>query len=113
MKKIVAYDTHNDILMIHNGFSGDERFKGNIDAGELILDVSTQGRIRGIEVINATAFFKDFAITPVVLENLLDADFTATMTPQRILLGFVFKSKTSMMEIPATVVVPLEVPARW
>ena len=45
----VYYDKENDILSIHKGFSSDEKFKGNIDVGKLILDVSTQGKIRGIE----------------------------------------------------------------
>jgi len=40
--------------VIHKGYSADEKFKGNIDIGDIVLDVSTSGKIRGIEIFNAT-----------------------------------------------------------
>jgi len=110
MAKIVSYDKENDILSIHKGFSRDEKFKGNIDVGELILDVSTKGRIKGIEIINATKFFKDFDIGGKILENILDAQFTASLKPNRIMLGIVIKAKNIKKEIPAKIAVPLETP---
>lgn len=108
MTKIVSYDKENDILSIHKGFDKDEKFKGNIDVGELILDVSTRGRVRGIEIINATEFFKDFDIGKKILENLKDANFTASLNPNRIMLGILIK--TAKKEIPAKIAVPLQVP---
>ena len=109
MNKICSYDKENDILSIHKGFSSDEKFKGNIDVGELILDISTKGRVRGIEIINATQFFKDFNITKKILENLIDAQFNASLKPNRIMLGIVIKAKN--IEIPAKVAVPLTIPS--
>jgi len=108
MTKIVSYDKENDILSIHKGFDKDEKFKGNIDVGELVLDVSTRGRIRGIEIMNATEFFKDFDIGKSILENLKDANFTASLNPNRIMLGILVKTENK--EIPAKIAVPLEVP---
>ena len=92
------------------GNSIGEKFKGNIDVGELVLDVSTKGRIRGIEVMNATRFFREFSIEKKMLKNLIDAQFNATIKPNSIILGIVFKARNVKHEIPAKVAVPLEVP---
>lgn|GEM_PF-1016178 len=109
MTKIVSYDENNDILVIHKGFSSDEKFKGNIDMGELILDVSTAGRIRGIEVINATEFFKDFNVDKKNLQEIVDANFNASIKSNRILIGIFIKVKNVKQEISAKIAVPLEI----
>ena len=75
---ITDYDAENDILYIHKGFEKEERFKGNIDAGDLILDMSTKGRVAGIEILNATSYLKEFDVDKELLENLKKADFEAT-----------------------------------
>jgi uncharacterized protein YuzE len=110
MTKIISYDKEYDILSIHKGFSSDEKFKGNIDVGELILDVSTKGRIRGIEIINATKYFKDFKIGKEILENIADVQFNASLNPNRIVIGILIKAKHIKEELPAKIAVPLEVP---
>lgn len=107
MSKHIYYDKNNDILAIHKGFTADEKFKGNIDAGSLILDVSTKGRIRGIEIMNATQFFKDLKIDETVLEELVDARFEAKINPNGIIIGITFLAKNK--EIPAKIAVPLPV----
>lgn len=111
MEKIVSYDENNDILVIHKGFSSDEKFKGNIDMGELILDVSTAGRIRGIEVINASEFFKDFNVDKKNLQEIVDANFNASVKSSRILIGIFIKVKNVKQEIAAKIAVPLEIEA--
>ena len=108
MTKTTSYDKEYDILTIHKGFNDDERFKGNIDIGDLVLDVSTKGKIRGIEIMNATKFFKDFKIKKSNLENMSDADFNASLKPNSIILGINIKSKQK--EMPAKIAVPLQNP---
>jgi uncharacterized protein YuzE len=108
MKKYFYYDKENDLFAVHKGFTSDEKFKGNIDAGHLILDVSTKGRIRGIEVLNAAQFFKDFKIEKEVLETLSDAEFNAKISPSGIILGITFSVKNKK-EIPMKIAVPLPV----
>jgi len=110
MNKLVFYDKENDILSVHKGFSSDEKFKGNIDIGELVLDVSTKGRIRGIEIMNATKFLKEFSAGKKILESLMDADFNALIKPNSIIVSIVLKAKNIEQEIPAKIVVPLETP---
>lgn len=108
MDKHVFYDKGNDILSIHKGFAGDERFKGNIDAGDLVLDVSTKGRIRGIEIMNAASFLKEFGMEKKMLEELAGAEFNACMKPNSIVIGMVLKAKNIRNGISAKIAVPLE-----
>ena len=108
MTKTISYDKEYDILTIHKGFNEDEKFKGNIDVGDLILDVSTKGKIKGIEIMNATKSFKDFNIKKSNLEDMSDANFNATIKPDSIILGIIVKSK--QREIPAKIAVPLKTP---
>lgn len=109
MVKVLSYDKENDILFIHKGFTADEKFKGNIDIGELILDVSTKGRIRGIEIMNASRFLKEFKIEKSMLEELVDAKFNVTIKPNSIVIGILFVSKNKE-ELPAKIAVPLTSP---
>jgi uncharacterized protein YuzE len=103
MKKKVSYDRRNDILSIHSGFSKDERFRGNIDAGDLILDVSTKKRVRGIEILDASSFLKEFGITEESLSEMTDAEFSAQMRPEGISIGLLIKSKYNQAGIPAKI----------
>ena len=93
MSKTIDYDAENDILLIHKGFDTDEKFKGNIDAGSLILDMSTKGRIRGVEIINAKDFLKEFNITTSTLNELSDADFEAITKPHSIMISLILKAR--------------------
>jgi len=110
MNKHIFYDKENDILSIHKGFASDERFKGNIDVGDLVLDVSTQGRIKGLEIMNAQNFFKDFDINKKILNNITCAGFNADIKPNSIIITIRVKGKNLKQEIPAKIAVPLELP---
>lgn len=105
MSKHISYDGKNDILSIHKGFSSDEKFKGNIDAGSLILDISTKGRVRGIEILDATEFFGQFEVSQNMLNQLKDATFEAIMKPTGIMLGI--KLKVIGQEVSTKIAVPL------
>lgn len=102
MKK-VSYDKENDILFLHKGFSEGDGFKGNIDVGDLVLDISKKGAVRGIEIFNASTFFKEFKIGPSMMDSADDVKFDASIKPGSIVLGFVFKTKKG--KIPAKVAV--------
>jgi len=106
-KKIFSYDKNNDILVIHKGFCDDEKFKGNIEVGDLILDVSTKGRIRGIEINNTNMFLKNITLND--FGNIEDASFTSSTSPNGIVISLLFKFKDKT-ELPATIAVPLETP---
>ena len=57
MKNNNFYDEKNDILSLHNGFSNNDIFKSNIEAGNIILDLSDKGNIVGIEIMEASDLF--------------------------------------------------------
>jgi uncharacterized protein YuzE len=102
---MMDYSAEYDILTIHNGFGPDERFETNIEVGDLILDVSTKGRIVGIEIMNATEFLSDFKVSGHMLEHLADATLTATHRRNAVMLGLVLKAEE--IEIPAKIAVAL------
>ncbi len=104
---MISYDKENDILVIHKGYTSDEQFKGNIDVGDLVLDVSTSGKIRGLELFNASQFLKPFMKGEIV-SGIEDASFNVVKKPNGIIISLVMKY--SDKEIPATIAVPLEEP---
>lgn len=101
------FDADLDIFTIQEGFAPDESFTGNAVLGDIILDVSTLGAVRGIEILNATEFFKDFGVSRRVLGRLSDARFTATVRPDSLLLSVFVTSDLSGGELPAKVHIPL------
>jgi len=104
------YDDKDDIFVIHKGFAQDERFKGNIDVGDLILDLSTRGRIRGLEILNASDFLKGFKISEEMLKTMETADFNASIKPNGIIVDMIIKSKLKTETLPARIMLPLESP---
>jgi uncharacterized protein YuzE len=104
MEKIVSYDKENDILTIHKGFVSNEKFQGNIDYGNFVLDLSTKQRIRGIEVFNASTFFHPTRFKQSMFSDVKEADFTARMCEKKIVLTILLKHKE--IETPAQVTIP-------
>lgn len=116
MAKIISYDKENDILVIHKGFSNGERFKGNIEIGDLILDLSTKMRIRGMELMNAGENLKGFLklarFKKDVLNHVKDANFNVNIRGNSMSLALILitiKSKKEQ-EIPAKILVPTSEP---
>jgi uncharacterized protein YuzE len=99
---MMEYDASNDILTIHKGFSDDEKFKGNLDVGDLVLDMSTAGRVRGIEILNASLYLKEFVPD---LAEVHDADFTATVGHESIVLSIILQAQSG--KIPAKIAVAI------
>jgi uncharacterized protein YuzE len=116
MVKRVSYDKEFDILAVHKGFSNGERFKGNIEIGDLILDLSTKMRIRGIEILNAREYLKEFLkavhTKKNVLENIKDIKFTAAVKGESITLAITIITEVEKRreEIPAKIAVPISEP---
>ena len=80
-KKLISYDLDCDILFIHNGYDADEKFKGNFDIGDIVLDVSNKGKVRGIEVMNASEYLQ---LNTDVLNHLTDFEFQVDQYKNRI-----------------------------
>ena len=116
MVKIISYDKENDILVAHKGFSEGERFKGNIDVGDLVLDMSTKMRVRGIEISNASRYLREFLrlahTRKNILENIRDIRFSAVIKGESITLELtiITEIKDRKKEIPAKIAVPIPTP---
>lgn len=104
--KTIDYNKKYDILTIHNGFEKDERFESNIDIGDLVLDVSTTGKIRGIEILNASDFLQEWGVTKSLLKELADAKFTAIRKHNAIIISLTILASDAR-EIPAKIAVPV------
>ena len=103
--KLLFYDKENDILSIHHGFLSNEKFKGNIDAGQVILDISTKDKVCGIEIINASDFFEIYNLNQNDLSNLKDALFSVHKEPVGLIIEILFNFK--LKEVPVKIVLPL------
>jgi len=102
----MQYDKENDILSIHKGFADDEIFDGNMVAGDLVLDMSSKGRVRGIELLNASKFLKDLGIPKTALLNLREGDFVAESKPNGIFLNLILKGEKTVsakLAVPMTI----------
>jgi len=106
MEKIVSYDSESDILMIHKGFKEGEKFGGNIDIGDFILDLSSNGTIRGIELLNASEHLQQFGITKKMLESSEGAKFIVRSSKTGVMIAIKFDIQKK--EIPASFAVPLQ-----
>jgi len=104
MEKVVSYDNQFDLFFIHKGFAPDEKFKGNMVVGDLVLDMSTKMRVRGIEILNASQFLN---INDKLLNNLADANFDANIGKSSITIGLILKTKDNI-QIPTKIAVPIE-----
>lgn len=103
MVEYFNYEKENDILAMHKGFYTDERFKGNVDIGDLILDVSSKGRIVGIEILNASKFLKEFNLK---LNDIKTADFKTAIKHNNILISLILKFDERIE--PIKIAVPLQ-----
>ena len=115
MTNKMSYDKEFDILAAHKGFRRGERFKGNIEIGDLILDISSKMRVVGMEIMNASKYLKGF-LEPIgtkrVLENLKDVRFTTMMKGESLTLSVTMISTIGNKDkrIPAMIAVPMERP---
>ena len=65
------YDSENDSIFIYRK----EKTRGSIDIGDFILDISYDGKVVGIEILNASKSLKSFNLTKEDLENIKMAGF--------------------------------------
>ena len=115
-KNYFNYDEKNDIFTIHKGFTDNETFDGNIDTGNIIFDVSTKGRIRGVEIMDATRFFnQSYKLSPTNIKEiqkrlqvLNKADFKAQATPNGMIITLFTQTKKLTKIVPTKIALPLE-----
>jgi uncharacterized protein YuzE len=103
MVKTIDYDGEHDMLYVHNGYESGEKFSTNQILGDLVLDISTKGRVVGLEIMNASSYLRDFNVDRPMLQNLTDVAMQAQSKDGCITIGLVFRSR--MAEVPAKIAV--------
>lgn len=65
----VSYDKEEDILSLLNS----ENVNESVRIGDIVIDLDTQLRIVGIEIFNATDFFRSFNVSREALSDIKEA----------------------------------------
>ncbi|MFH1649733.1 MAG: DUF2283 domain-containing protein [Candidatus Woesearchaeota archaeon] len=99
MKKYALYDKENDIFCVHLGFNTDEEFGGNLGAIPVIFDVSTKGRIVGIEVLDASVFFAKYGISKEMLSSMEDANITFSRNDANVSMQLTLQLKSEKVSV--------------
>ena len=92
MRKL-SYDSDNDIFFVHSGFKANEEFASNGVVGDIVLDISSKGRVCGVEIMNASDYLRVFGVTKDILMNLKDVDFSAERKDNSVDIELVFCTK--------------------
>ena len=95
----IDYDEENDILFIHSGFSKEEKFGGNLEIGNIVLDKATNGSIRGIEIFNASEFLSDFGVTDKFLSHLKNAKLNVTEGHHGFLVNLILRDEEKSIPV--------------
>ncbi len=106
MTKKAYYDQEGDILFVHKGYTKNDPFAGNVDSGDVILDISKYGKVRGIEILNASNFLKDLDVDDCkqILDHVKDITFESKIVRGTLMLiikvYYVLNNVEEVMRIP-------------
>ena len=103
------YDEYTDSVIIANKQKTD-KVEGSIKIGDIILDMTKEGKIVGLEIRHATNFFKECNIEADV-SDIISADFLAKHNPDNIiiLLHLQFKEKEETVPLYLSTEAPMQV----
>jgi len=99
------YDPENDSLFIYKK----SKIKGSIEIGDIIIDISVDGKIKGIEMLNASNFLKNLGIKAPkdVLKNIKSANIWAVYKPDSIIIYYSIVSEKK--EVKSSIAVPVQI----
>lgn len=103
MEIFFDYDLENDSLFAYKK----AKIKGSIDIGYFIIDISTQGKVVGIEIMNVSEVLKNLGIsnTKEFLNNIKKTGFRAVYQHDSIIIYFIISSKSK--EVSSSVAIPI------
>jgi len=105
-KEIVFdYDEENDILWIHRK----EKIKGSIDVADFIVDISTDEKVIGLEIMNATDHLEELGIKnpKEVLKNISGAKLRAVYRQDGVVIYFSITSKLNAEPVSSSIAMPI------
>jgi uncharacterized protein YuzE len=97
------YDDFSDRLMIASK-KKDESIAGSIRILNLVLDITTSGRIANIELTNASKYLDSIGINPEILNNLTSAEIVIKQQRDGYLICFLLYSGTKLERIPYNII---------
>ena len=104
METLFDYDSENDSLFAYKK----AKIKGSIDIGYFIIDISTQGKVVGVEILNVSEVLKNLGIEnpKEFLNDIKKAGFRAVYQNDSIIIYFIISSKSK--EVSSSIAVPIK-----
>lgn len=99
------YDPENDSLFIYKK----SKIKGSMDIGDIIVDISIDGKVIGIEMLNANEMLKNLGIKSPkeVLNNIKSVSIRAVYKADSIIVYYSIISKAR--EVSSSIAVPVQI----
>jgi len=99
----VSYDEEEDILSLLNT----ENVNESVQIGDIIIDLDTQFKIVGIEIFNATKFFKSANISKEFLSDIKEARLRVHYGNNWASMIIILHSGTTEQPIEKEVTIPI------
>ncbi len=104
-KSILDYDSEEDILFVHRE---DSKSKGSVEVmgGDVILDVSKEKEVVGIEILNASEILKPYDIDKGMLKEATTASLKTSQHRNTLFLTLLLtfsqkKEKEVVLTVPS------------
>jgi uncharacterized protein YuzE len=99
------YDAENDSLFIYKK----SKIKGSVDIGDIIVDISIDGKVIGIEMLNASEMLKNLGIKgpKEILNNIKSVSIRAIYKTDSITVYYSIISKAK--EVSSSIAVPVQI----
>lgn len=98
------YDPENDSLFIYKK----SKIKGSVDVGDIIIDMSVDGKVKGIELLNASSLLRNIGVKAPksMLKNIKSVKVWAVYKPDSIMVYYSIVS--GKREVSSSVAVPVQ-----
>lgn len=97
------YDDFSDRLMIASKKEG-ESIAGSIKILNLVLDITTSGRVANIELTNASKYLDSIGIDSKILNNLTSAEIVIKQQRDGYLIYFLLHSGAKTERVPYNII---------
>ncbi len=103
------YDEENDILFIHKK----DKIKGSVDIADFIVDISTDEKVVGLEIMNATEHLEKLGIMNAkeVLKTIKNASLRAFYRQDGVVIYFSIVSEKTAEPVSSSIAMPIAVRA--
>jgi len=99
------YDPENDSLFIYKK----SKVKGSIDIGDIIVDISVDGKVAGLEMMNASKILKNLGLKSPkgVLNSIKCVSMRTVYKADSVMIFYCIMSKSK--EVSSSIAVPVQI----